>query len=369
MVECSRCSGLSSATLDSGTLLLAPLMSLTFRTLRLLAGRLAIPFTEPAPQVLAIALVPGRIEQLCDSWARELGPLELRDTRTLWLEHGAAMTLAHLRDTLSLSGLIARVHQGWLTPMILDGRLTTHFQPIVRVDTPHEVYAFECLLRGKTETGATVAPGTLFDAARDSDLLFELDRAARLASIREAVAHGLESRLFINFNPTAIYDPVFCLRSTVAAIEDAGIDPHRVVFEVVESDQFAIDLIEIVASYRRAGFRVALDDLGAGYGSLNLLAKLQPDFVKLDMKLIHQVDRDPFKAGITSTLLAMARRLGITTVAEGVETVGEWNWIRDHGADLAQGYFVARPASPPPDPFARAGWSQDHAAAPGPAAV
>ena len=105
-----------------------------------------------------------------------------------------------------------------------------------------------------------------------------------------------------------------------------------------------------MTTYRQAGFRVALDDLGAGYGSLNLLSQLRPDFVKLDMKLVRDVHLDPYKAGITSQLLEMARKLGIATVAEGIESAGELDWFRDHGVDFVQGFYIARPASPPPRP-------------------
>ena len=84
---------------------------------------------------------------------------------------------------------------------------------------------------------------------------------------------------------------------------------------------------------------------------MNLLSSLRPDIIKLDMRLVRDVDRDRYKAGITSMLLEMARKLGIATVAEGIESPGEFEWFRDHGADYAQGYLIARPASPPPRPF------------------
>ena len=103
-------------------------------------------------------------------------------------------------------------------------------------------------------------------------------------------------------------------------------------------------------SYRDAGFKVALDDLGSGFSSLNLLTMLCPDFIKLDMGLIRDVDSHPVKATIALKLLEAARELGIATIAEGVETLAEWAWVRDHGADYVQGYLFARPGSPPPAP-------------------
>lgn len=180
--------------------------------------------------------------------------------------------------------------------------------------------------------------------------MFPLDRAARLRAIRGAVEAGLTGRIFINFNPTSVYDPAFCLRTTVAAIDRAGIEPGRVVFEIVESDESHPDLPRITRYYRDAGFGVALDDLGAGFGSLNLLTELKPDFVKLDMQLTRGVDLDPYKGAILLKPIEMAHKLGIETVAEGIETEAEYTWVRDHGVDYVQGYLIARPAYPPPSP-------------------
>lgn len=370
MKSCSRCAGTPELLRDSGTLYLAPPLAHTLGVMRKSFDESGVPFDEPMPQILAVPIAPGRLDVVCRTLADRLGEIEIRDTRALILKEGEAFSLASVRETQPLATLMAKVQQRWLIPMIREGRLTTHFHPIVRVDAPREAFAHECLLRGKAEDGSLIGPMRMFDAARDADLMFPFDLAARLTSIREATAIGLPGCLFINFNPTAIHDPAFCLRSTVAAIRDAGIEPERVVFEVVESDQVAVDLLGIIDSYRRAGFRVALDDLGAGYGSLNLLARLRPDFVKLDMKLIRDVHQDRFKAGITSTILEMARKLGITTVAEGVETAEEWAWVRDHGAELVQGFYVARPGNPPPKPFSggdlppidpNPGWSIPHA--------
>ncbi len=350
MNSCARCTGLPEAPASVGTLYLAPPLAHSQKTLRRALGSRGIPFLEPFGMVMAVALEPGRLEAFVDLAATELGDVERRDTRVLLVGEGATPSIADLLDTMPLSTLIAKVQERWLVEMIRDRRLTTHFQPIVRADDLGEVYGFECLLRGQKPDGSLMAPSAMYDAARDAELLFQLDRAARLTAIREAMTHRIHDRLFINFNPSSIYDPAFCLKSTVAAIETAGINPDRIIFEVVESDRVDLDLLAIVTSYRRAGFRVALDDLGAGYGSLNLLSRLKPDVIKLDMKLIRDVDRDPYKAGITSTLLEMARKLGVLTVAEGIETPEELRWVVDHGVDLVQGYLIARPGSPPPRP-------------------
>ena len=122
------------------------------------------------------------------------------------------------------------------------------------------------------------------------------------------------------------------------------------VFEVVESDEISdIDsLMEITDHLRDAGCLLALDDVGAGYNSLNLVAQLKPDFIKIDMGLIRGVDDDVFKARVTAKLLELARELDVKTIVEGVETESEWRWAVQHGADFAQGYLFARPAPVPP---------------------
>ena len=340
---------------EAGSLCLVPPLAHTLQALSGLLSRLDLPFAEPAPGILTIPLTPGVLRRLADGLGDALSRAELRDTKSLVVEVGATLTLADLRRHAALSAVVARIQGEWFTEMLREDRLTSHFHPIVRTDEPQTVFAYECLLRGLGTDGSLVQPGRLFQAALDADLLFPLDRVARLTAIRCAAAHDLDAgdtRLFINFNPTSIYDPNYCLRSTVAAIAETALSPDRVVFEVVESDQITDlgHLVRIADFYREAGFKIALDDLGSGYGSLNLLCELRPDFVKLDMQLVRGVDHDTYKAGIVRGLLETARDLGIESVAEGIETEAEWSWVREHGADYVQGYLFAMPASPPPRP-------------------
>jgi diguanylate cyclase (GGDEF)-like protein len=192
-------------------------------------------------------------------------------------------------------------------------------------------------------------PGAILELAAEAGLLPQVDRVARLTTIAQARHHQLIGQIFINFAPTALYDPVSCLRSTVEAIDQAGISHERIVFEVVESDnpQDLDHLKTVLKFYREAGFLIALDDLGSGYSGLNLLHQLRPDFVKLDMGLIRDVHQDLYKASITEKLLEIAHKLNIQTVAEGIECVDELNWLRDRGATFAQGYLIAKPSAVP----------------------
>lgn len=275
---------------------------------------------------------------------------ERRDARVLLMGGAAEPTFTDFPRVVSLAALLAEQTSGWLHDLLADSiRLVSYFQPIVEAADTSVIFAQEALLRGEDSAGKTIFPDRLFGTAGPAGLLFQLDRAARLAAIRDFTAAGLTSKVFINFSPASIYDPTFCLQSTRAAVQKAGLSPDRVVFEVVESEKITeVDhLLSILAEYRRAGYGVALDDVGAGYASLNVLTSLKPDYIKLDMELVRHVDTEPYKAVLVEKLLSLARELGIRSVAEGVETAEELAWLRAHGADLVQGYLVARPSRPP----------------------
>lgn len=278
-----------------------------------------------------------------------LSAVEQEDTRALLCTPGTPPAPEDLARVEPLSRVIVRARSGWLLSLLDEGRLTSHFQPIVHAADPERVYAHEALLRGVRADGSFVSPGQLFDAARGAGVLFQLDLAARRSAIASAEREHLDTALFVNFAPTAIYDPRACLRSTVAAIDAAGLERRNVVFEIVETERAhdPAHLRRILDFYREAGFRIALDDVGAGYSSLNLIHLLKPDILKLDMELVRDVHRDPYKARIAANLLNVATSLGIDALAEGIETEEELAWVRDHGATFAQGYLIARPAPTP----------------------
>jgi EAL domain-containing protein (putative c-di-GMP-specific phosphodiesterase class I) len=197
-----------------------------------------------------------------------------------------------------------------------------------------------------------VSPKRMFGAARRAGLLFNLDWAARTKAIEKSSGLQIASKIFINFNPASIYDPTYCLRSAIDAIEKSNLSPDQIVFEATESEKIkdSRHLRNILDFCREHGFRVALDDLGAGYGFSNLLGDLRPNFVKLDVGLVQGVGRDPYRTMIALKILGLARNLKVGIVAEGVETEEQWRWLAAHGADFVQGYFFAKPAFPPSVP-------------------
>lgn len=301
----------------------------------------------------AAFIVPLRDEaesvHLLPRLARGLTSLEAEETRVV-IAARPELSVSDIPRIRSLSQAAAAAQHTWLRALLTEERLTSVFQPIVRVADPSEVVGYEALLRGIAEDGSLVPAGVLVKSSRDAGLLTRLDVLGRLVAVRQAASYGIETLVFINFTPTAIYDPESCLRSTFQVVRQSGLEPSRIVFEVIEAE--ALDDLEhvrqILEVYRAEGFRVALDDIGSGYSGLTWLGALRPDFVKLDRGLVNGVTDNPFQATILAKLIELGHELGITVIAEGVERLEDFVWLRAHGAHLAQGYLFATPAAPPP---------------------
>ncbi|WP_036482707.1 EAL domain-containing protein [Myxosarcina sp. GI1] len=301
-------------------------------------------------QCLIVELKHTKVVTLVAKIETILTKKELQDSRVLIIEGTKLPQLKDFARVTNLNEFLNLSHSDWLLDLLASENFIGYFQPIVYAEDTSKIFAQECLLRGVDRQGQLISPGKLFDAASKANLMFQLDKIARLTAISEAARQKITSHIFINFAPTSIYDPVFCLRSTVEAIERQTIlTRDRIVFEVVETE--AVKDIErlkdILDFYRNAGFSVALDDIGAGYSNLNLLHQLRPDFIKLDMELIRNVHQDRYKAVITEKILEIAQNLNIQTIAEGIESEAELNWVRQHGANFVQGYFIAKPSNPP----------------------
>lgn len=300
---------------------------------------------------LSIVVTQTELMPALQPLAEALSATERADVRVLFQRDGQLLQLQDYFAVSTLDEFMAKAQTGWLTAMLRENRLSSVFHPIIHCRS-QEIFAYECLMRGNIEE-KTIFPGQIIEVAKAAGLLFQMDLAARRAAIIGAAHFGLQSKIFINFTPTAIYDPVNCLKSTVQTVDEVGLRREQVVFEVIESEQVArvADLNNILDYYRQNGFQVALDDVGAGYSSLNLLARLRPDYIKLDRDLITDIYQEPVKATIARKLLETARDLGMKTVAEGIEKKEEYDWLCQHGADYVQGYLFARPASPPPIPM------------------
>jgi EAL domain-containing protein (putative c-di-GMP-specific phosphodiesterase class I) len=225
----------------------------------------------------------------------------------------------------------------------LDFAFSMAFQPIVDV-ARERVWGYEALVRG-----ADGAPARDVLSRIDDENRYRFDQACRVKAIETAAelfsADG-DVKLSINFMPNAVYEPAACLRTSVAAAERVGLARERIIFEFTEREKIEdVGHVErIVAEYRRQGFLTAIDDFGAGHAGLTLLAKFQPDIVKLDMELVRGIESSRARQVIVAGTVWIARTLGLTVLAEGVETEMEMLVLRAAGIRLFQGYYFAKPA-------------------------
>jgi len=218
-------------------------------------------------------------------------------------------------------------------------RFSYAYQPIVDLAS-REIFAHEALVRG---VNGEPAPSVLSQVTEENR--FRFDQACRVKAIKTAARLGMQSKLSINFLPNAIYRPELCIRSTLEAARAHQFPIEQIIFETVEGERIsdAKWLTEVFREYKRIGFLTAIDDFGAGFAGLNLLADFQPDLIKLDMDLIRGIDQSHPRQAIVRGTVAMCRELGIKIIAEGVETPDECSALHDLGISLMQGYLFSKP--------------------------
>lgn len=236
-------------------------------------------------------------------------------------------------------------HPGWmkmsLSDLLSGGQVRTVFQPIVDLDHG-TVVACEALSRGPV--GGLERPDLLFAAAREQGLLAELDAVCRETALRSAVTVGIASPLavFVNVEPEVLDSEPLDELIEIARTAPGGL---RVVLEITERAIAArpAELLACVRQLRAAGWRIALDDVGADDMSLAFMPLLRPDVVKLDLKLVQQRP-GPAVAGIMNAVNAYAQRSGAILLAEGIEDEAHLEIARALGARLGQGWMFGRPA-------------------------
>ncbi|GGF65057.1 hypothetical protein GCM10010912_07580 [Paenibacillus albidus] len=252
---------------------------------------------------------------------------------------------------VSLDQLNIRINNNHLIDIIIKQDFCSYMQPIVNF--AEEIVGFEFLLRPLPH-GSRFQPYELFELARQAGFHSFLDRAARISAIEtgaKLLPGGIKR--FINFLPSSIYNPMYCLTHTFEVISRLKQDPQDFVFEVVETEK--IDNIPhlqtIFAEYRLQGMQVALDDVGAGYSTVEVMSTLKPDYVKIDRSLISYCDEDPVKQKVIRDIMNLAGEFGGKLLAEGIERREEYQFCRDLGMDLGQGYLFGKPEKKPPGDF------------------
>jgi EAL domain-containing protein (putative c-di-GMP-specific phosphodiesterase class I)/ActR/RegA family two-component response regulator len=219
------------------------------------------------------------------------------------------------------------------------------YQPIVRANAG-ELFGYEALMR--TREAALPHPAAVIDAAERLDRLDELGRAIRNAVAASVADAPPDTLLFINLHARDLLDDsLFAREAPLSALA------QRVVLEITERAALddVVDARERIARLRAQGFRIAVDDLGAGYAGLTSFVTLEPELVKLDMTLVRNIHEEPMKRSLVRAVTMLCKELGLLVVAEGVETPAEREVVIDCGCDLLQGYLFSKPGRGFPKPI------------------
>jgi len=277
-----------------------------------------------------------------------LNQTEKENIHILILKSGTQPSFSHFAKTKTLDAWIILFKSQELISILKDGNITTFYQPILDTQSL-EIYGYECLSRGVKKDGNYMRPDLMFQAAKTTGMLFNLDRQCRESAIKTSAVKKIDRNIFINFLPTAIYNPEFCLQDTVKWLTQMEFNPSAITFEVVETENITNieHLRTILEYYKDKGYNTALDDMGSGYSSLNILAELTPDIVKLDINMIRNIDTKPVKQAILEGIISIAQKTGFKLIAEGVETKAEYEWIKAKGVDYVQGFLFAKPSPEP----------------------
>lgn len=240
-----------------------------------------------------------------------------------------------------------RARGGMLEKILLEQTVTTVFEPIVALASS-AVLGYEALSRGPGGTGLET-PMALFGTAELFDREYELDSLCRRRALSNARGIAADQLLFLNILPTCIQDPDFQAAHVRETLAELGLGPRNLVLEISERQAISNFPIfrEAIDHFSGLGFRIALDDTGSGFSSLEAALELQPDFLKIDMSLVRSIEDSPEKQEVLRGLQSLSTKMGSQVIAEGIETAQELAMIRSLGIEFGQGFYLGRGASTP----------------------
>ncbi|MEX1262986.1 MAG: EAL domain-containing protein [Actinomycetota bacterium] len=221
-----------------------------------------------------------------------------------------------------------------------------HYQPLIELGSGR-MFGVEALIRWPEPNGGLVQPGEFIPLAEEMGLIEAIgDWVVEEICRQDAQwrAEGLELEVGFNLSPRQLWQPELVAKM-VAPIVIAGMDPKRVTVEITESTAMTDPdrTIELLGEMHERGLKIAIDDFGTGYSSLARLRHMPVDILKIDRSFVREVDLDRDAASMVSAMISLADNLGMTPLAEGIETEGEWRFLADRGCPLGQGYFFSRP--------------------------
>jgi EAL domain-containing protein (putative c-di-GMP-specific phosphodiesterase class I) len=226
-----------------------------------------------------------------------------------------------------------------LRSLMAEGQPSMVFQPIINITTG-KVEGFEALARFTAEP--VRGPAAWFAEAQDVGLGNELETAAVSGALAVFPEMPADTYLAVNISADTLAEPGF-------AHVVAQVPPERLVLELTEQELITdYDHVnDVLEPFRRQGVRVAVDDAGAAHAGLTRILRIAPDALKLDRDIIRSVDADPARRALVTASVSFAREVGMTVIAEGVETAAELETLRTLGVTSVQGFHLARPSPRP----------------------
>lgn len=272
--------------------------------------------------------------------------LNKNEKKTLLCSFYSDDSITVLKNIVTFFALYQDIFNEEIVNLIKHGNLYSVIQPIYNIQEK-KLFGYEFLLRGRSN-GQNIPPFEIFEVAHELGLEHLLDARARECSIKKAseLKNKDNLKVFINFLPSVINKEKYSLDGTFkfASLYEVPLD--SLVFEMVETEDVKdIEKINnIFVVYKQNGTRIAMDDVGSGYSSLNNLHKIVPDYVKIDRELIDHCDQNTWKLKIIQSIVNLCKNLNIMVLAEGLERKEELETCRALGIDLAQGYLLGKPS-------------------------
>ena len=188
-----------------------------------------------------------------------------------------------------------------------------------------------------------------FEKAEEFEKIWKLEKLCRKSILKKVKQIGLKKKVFININPDIIFDEDFYQGYTLKLLEKFSLEPNQIIFEITEncSQKNEETLSRLIEHYKSQGFRIAIDNVGTAYSGLERICVLNPDFIKIDMQIIRNIEKDSLKQSMVKSLTHFSNETGINLVAVGVESANELDFLLSLGVQYAQGYYIGYPAEFP----------------------
>ena len=253
------------------------------------------------------------------------------------------MSIAAMQEITEFDNLVEFSEFSILDGIIKREAIKPVYQPIVSL-TDGKIFGYEALSR-ICATGLNMTIENMFRAAEKSNRVWDLEALCRAKALEGAMNMDSRKKLLLNVNPNIMHDESFKNGFTKNQIEKFGLNFDNVIFEITErvsiSDTSAF--LNSISHYKQQNYKIAIDDVGAGYSGLSVITQVNPDFIKLDMSLIRDIDKDETKQLLCKALVDFGISADIKIIAEGVETEEELETLIKLDVSYCQGYFLCVP--------------------------